>query len=418
MPALKTALVIGGGIAGPVAALALRKAGLDAAVYEAYPRSAQGLGGTLMLAPNGLKALGVVGLDEAVTALGQPIERLVMTDARGKRLMEVPSLPGLPPSRVMWRSDLYRVVRDRAIQAGIRFEHGKRLVDVRDSDHGLTALFEDGSSAVGDILIGADGIHSTVRSLIDPHAPQPRPDGLVGLGGESDAQLAASSDAMYFAFGKRAFLGYWVQPDGRPAWFANLPSKQPMSLAEARAISPEAWFERLREAYAGDEPAEALVRSTRPEHLFVLGSTDMLPTVPRWHRGRMVLVGDSAHAPNHSSGQGVSLAVESAVELARCVRDIDDISRAFAAYEHLRRARVTRIAAQAARTNQRKAAGPIASAVLSLVMRVAARTFLTPQRMFGWVYGYTIDWDQPVAATDAGGGARPADDRTPAEAAV
>jgi 2-polyprenyl-6-methoxyphenol hydroxylase-like FAD-dependent oxidoreductase len=152
--------------------------------------------------------------------------------------------------------------------------------------------------------------------------------------------------------------------------------------------------------------------------LFVLGSTDMLPTVPRWHLGRMVLVGDSAHAPNHSSGQGVSLAVESAVELARCVRDIDDISRAFAAYEHLRRARVTRIAAQAARTNQRKAAGPIASAVLSLVMRVAARTFLTPQRMFGWVYGYTIDWDQPVAATDAGGGARPADDRTPAEAAV
>ena len=108
----------------------------------------------------------------------------------------------------------------------------------------------------------------------------------------------------------------------------------------------------------------------------------------------MVLVGDSAHAPNHSSGQGVSLAVESAVELARCLRDIDDISVAFAAYEDLRRPRVTRIAEQAARTNQRKSAGPIASAVMSLMMRVAVKTFLTPQKMFGWVHGYKIDWDQ------------------------
>jgi len=106
MATLKTALVIGGGIAGPVTALALRKAGLDAVVYEAYPSSADGLGGTLMIAPNGLNALAVVGLDQAVSAIGQPIDRMVMADARGKRLMEVPGLPGLPSSRLMWRSDL------------------------------------------------------------------------------------------------------------------------------------------------------------------------------------------------------------------------------------------------------------------------------------------------------------------------
>ncbi len=109
-----------------------------------------------------------------------------------------------------------------------------------------------------------------------------------------------------------------------------------------------------------------------------------------------VLVGDSAHAPNHSSGQGVSLAGESAVELARCLRDIDEPTAAFAAYEQLRRPRVSRIAAQAARTNQHKSAGPIQTAVMSLFMRIASRTFMKPEKMFGWVQGYRISWDEPV----------------------
>ena len=225
MTKVTTAIVIGGGIAGPATALALRKAGIEARVYEAYAASADGLGGMLMVAPNGLNALGVIGLDEAVTAVGQPIARMVMADSRGKQLMELPGLPGLPPSRLMWRSDLYRVVRQAALAQDIRLEHGKRLIAAHDQPDGITAVFEDGTTATADILIGADGIHSTVRKLIDPGAPEPRPDGLLGVAGESDMELPVRSDAMYFAFGKRAFLGYWVQPNGRPAWFANLPSQ-------------------------------------------------------------------------------------------------------------------------------------------------------------------------------------------------
>ncbi|HEY1298541.1 MAG TPA: NAD(P)/FAD-dependent oxidoreductase [Chloroflexota bacterium] len=396
MQKVSSALVIGGGIAGPATALALHKAGIHSTVYEAYTSSADGIGGTLMLAPNGLNALATLGLDQAVSAVGQPIERMVMADARGKPLMEIPALPGLPASRLMWRSDLYRVIQAAAAAQHIPLEHGKRLVSVRETQDAITATFDDGTSATADVLIGADGIHSTVRNLIDPNASEPQPDGLLGLGGESDLELSGRTDTMYFVFGKRAFLGYWLQPNGRPAWFANIPSREFMSLAEARAVEPRAWLSRLREVYVGDVPAEELIKHAIPERLLALGSTDMLPEVARWHRGRMVLVGDSAHAPNHSSGQGVSLAVESAVQIARCLRDIDDPSVAFAAYEQLRRPRVTRIAADAARTNQRKAAGPIASAVMNLVMRVAVRTFAKPEKMFGWVQGYRIDWDQPV----------------------
>jgi 2-polyprenyl-6-methoxyphenol hydroxylase-like FAD-dependent oxidoreductase len=391
-----SALIVGGGIAGPATALALRKAAIQSSVYEAYPASADGLGGMLMVAPNGINAFAVIGLDQAVGAVGQPIERMVMSDSRGKQLMAMPSLPGLPPSQLMWRADLYRVVRDAALAQGIRIEHGKRLVSVRETDDAITAVFEDGTAASADILIGADGIHSTVRKLIDPQAPEPQSDGLLGLAGEADIQLTGRTDSINFVFGKRAFLGYWVQPSGRPAWFANVPSNQYVSMAEARTTSAEDWLARLRDVFAGDVPAEQFVRNTRPEQLFVLGSTDMLPEVPRWHRGRMVLVGDAAHAPNHSSGQGVSLAVESAVELARYLRDIDDPSAAFEAYEQVRRPRVTRIAADAARTNQRKAAGPIASAVMTLVMRIAVKTLAKPEKVFGWVHGYRIDWNQPV----------------------
>ena len=393
---IQSALVIGGGIAGPATALALHKAGIRATVYEAYSSTADGLGGMLMVAPNGLNALAILGLDQAVSGIGQPIKAMVMADACGKPIMQVPALPGLPDSQLMWRSDLYRVVRGAATAQGIHLEHAKRLVAVHETDTAITATFEDGTTATADVLIGADGIHSTVRKLIDSEAPEPRPDGLLGLGGESDLELPGRTDAIYFVQGKRAFLGYWLQPNGRPAWFANLPSKQYMSTAEARLIPTRDWLTRLGDTYAGDVPAEQLIAHAIPESVLALGSTDMLPEVPHWRRGRMVLVGDSAHAPNHSSGQGVSLAVESSVELARCLRDIDDPSVAFAAYEQLRRQRVTRIAAQAARANQRKAAGPIASALMTLMMRVAVKTFASPEKMFGWVQGYRIDWDTPI----------------------
>ncbi|HYW89681.1 MAG TPA: NAD(P)/FAD-dependent oxidoreductase, partial [Chloroflexota bacterium] len=247
MSQLNSALVIGGGIAGPATALALHKAGIHSTVYEAYASSAEGLGGTLMVAPNGLNALATIGLDQAVSAVGQPIERMVMADARGKSLMDIPALPGLPASRLMWRSDLYRVVRDATTAQHIRLERGKRLVAVHETQNAITATFDDGTTASADILIGADGIHSTVRRLIDPQASEPRSDGLLGLGGESDLELPGRTDTIYFVFGKRAFLGYWLQPNGRPAWFANIPSKQFMSAAEARAVPAEDWLARLRE---------------------------------------------------------------------------------------------------------------------------------------------------------------------------
>jgi 2-polyprenyl-6-methoxyphenol hydroxylase-like FAD-dependent oxidoreductase len=401
MTAIKNAIVIGGGIAGPVAALALAKAGIQVTVCEAYDRGAgDDTGGMLTVAPNGLAALETVGLRAAVEAVGNPLHAMVMHRGNGKPLMRVPGLPGLPLSRVMRRADLFRVIRDGAEAQGVAIIHGKRLTHVTEHPVGVAAHFDDGTTASGDLIIGADGIRSAVRSLIDPHAPGPEYTGLMsfGFGELAGGFVPGDIQEMHFAFGKRSFYGYWTQPDGSEVFFSNHPQEQPMTLREARAVPKGEWLAKLRAAHVGDRPGERLFQATAEDLMLVAGPMERMPKLPHWYRDRMVLVGDAAHAPSSSSGQGASLALESAIELARCLRDIDDLPAALAKYESLRRPRVEAISEQAVKTNNGKTAGPLATAVFGLIMPLATRTFLQPEKMFGPVHRFRIEWDEKVSA--------------------
>jgi 2-polyprenyl-6-methoxyphenol hydroxylase-like FAD-dependent oxidoreductase len=104
-------------------------------------------------------------------------------------------------------------------------------------------------------------------------------------------------------------------------WGANLPSKGYLSLTEARETPAEDWLRTLRDTNADDVPGEMPAWSTAPEALRVTGALHIMPPVPRWHRGRMVPVGDAVHAPSNSSGQGASVEIESGIQLARSLRD-------------------------------------------------------------------------------------------------
>jgi len=393
----RRALIIGGGIAGPVAALALRRAGIESVVYEARREPADGIGGMLAIAPNGLAALGIVGADRAVQTRGQAIRTMIMADGCGKQIGEFPGLIGLPPNWAMSRSELGRMLHDQAVGEGIRFEYDKRLIGVDEGPEEICARFADGSSSTADVLVGTDGIHSTVRTLIDPQAPAPKHIPLLNFGAIANIAVRARPDAMYFVFGERGFFGYWLQPDGRTAWFSNLPYAAQMTSAQARAVSADDWLRTLRDRYSRDEPARMLLDHTAATELVALGSMEIMPNLPHWHRGRMVLVGDSAHAPSSSSGQGASLAVESAVELARCLRDVSDVSSAFAAYERLRRTRVQQVAARAANTNHSKALGKAAKMILRLLMPLATRTFLSAEKTLGAEQRYRIEWNEVVS---------------------
>lgn len=388
-----SALVIGGGIAGAVAGTALRLVGLDATVYEAYPTAGEGIGGSLAIAANGLAALDVIGVGDAVRAIGLPIARTRVTVA-GRDLGLLPQVPDVEPMRMLRRGELHRVLRDHAARAGVAFHYGRRLTGVDEGASSITARFGDGEDGSADVLIGADGVRSTVRGLIDPENPGPRFTGLLSFGGRVQAE--AGFDGMTFAFGRRAYSLYWPEPDGEVVWGANLPSSRYLSLKEARAIPAEHWLRVLRETYARDDPSGVLAERTTAETLDVSGAIHLMPPVPHWWRDRMVLVGDAVHAPSNSTGQGASLAIESGVELARCLRDLRDPAAAFAAYEGLRRGRVEAVARRGARINSSKTPGPVARRVMQAVMPLLFRR-MDAEKTMGPELRYRIDWGVPVA---------------------
>jgi 2-polyprenyl-6-methoxyphenol hydroxylase-like FAD-dependent oxidoreductase len=386
MSKARQALVIGAGVAGPVTALALAKAGIEARVYEAHAGQ-RGAGAMLSLAPNGLDALRIIGADRAVEAVGHSIPGVVMADGSGNKLSEFRGFPGLPATLAMSRADLCRALADHATAEGIPIEYGKKLVGAEERSNGVRASFSDGTSATGDVLIGTDGIRSTVRAIIDSEAPGPEYQGILSFGGFAPTTASpAETGKMYFAFG-RTFIGYWRLPDGRICWFAGLPRTDPITAAEVARTPAADWLTELRAAYAGHVPGEALLAQADPENLMAVGPMERMPSVPHWYRAGMVLVGDSAHAPSSSSGQGASLAIESAVELARCLRDQPTPIDAFAAYEDLRRARVELIGGAAAETNRAKAG-----------QTEAAHVMPSLEQMFAPVHRHHIQWHDPVTS--------------------
>ena len=400
MSRAKKALIVGGGVAGPVAAMALQRAGIEAVVYEAYAGGADDAGSFLTFASNGLDALRTIDAHRLVLAQGFPTPRMEIQSGTGKCLGVVPNggtLPDGTVSHTLKRSDLYRTLRDEAIRRGARVEPGKRLVDAEARPDGsVAARFENGTGAEGDLLIGADGIHSRTRRIIDPSAPWPRYIPVLNIGGyASGLHVQAEPGTFRMVFGNQAFFGYAVHPSGEIWWFANPPRPDEPTRAELAATSSDQWREMLVALFAEDDsPAVEIIRAT-PGRLAGWATHD-LPKVPTWRRESMVLIGDAAHATSPSSGQGASMAIEDGVVLARCLRDLPEVPQAFAAYERLRRKRVQRIVAHGARTSNSKAAGPVGRKIRDFMMPMILKRVANAGSL-AWMHDYHIDWNAKVA---------------------
>jgi 2-polyprenyl-6-methoxyphenol hydroxylase-like FAD-dependent oxidoreductase len=397
MTQARTALLIGGGIAGPAAAMALQKAGIDPVIYEARPAGADGAGAFLTLAPNGADALRAIEADAPALAAGFPTPAIVLRSWTGKYLGSGPTgQRGGMPSQTLKRAGLYMALHEEAARRGVRIERGKRLVDAKQVGDEVRAVFADGSEAVGDMLIGCDGVHSALRRIIDPAAPSPSYAGLINSGGyASGVPVDAAPGGYEMIFGKQAFFGYTVAPGGEVWWFANVPRRGEPSRDELAAIPGDQWRRQLLQLYAADAgPAVALIEST-PD-LMAVSPIHTMPRLPAWHAGRMIVIGDAAHAPSPTSGQGASLSIEDAVVLAQCLRDLPGPEEAFTRFEALRRPRVERIIKAAARINNSKAAGPVGrhlrDAILPLVFKAAANSKQATRP-----FEHHIDWDAPIS---------------------
>ncbi|MEV4391003.1 NAD(P)/FAD-dependent oxidoreductase [Nonomuraea sp. NPDC049607] len=377
------ALVIGCGIGGPVTAMALQAVGIDPEIHEAYGRGAENVGSFLNLASNGLAALRVLGVHREALSSAIPTPRMVMWSGTGKRLGEVANglrLDDGTVSHTVLHSDLYGSLRDEAARRGIPITYGKRLVSYEDTGDEVVATFEDGTSATGDLLIACDGVHSRTRSLLDPGAPGPRHSGLYSFGGiVRDAGVGGEPGVYNMIFGKRAFFGYTVAESGDTWWFANLPRR----LGDV----PADWKPVLVEAFEGDANVSADVVRRGPVDL-ALPVYD-LPPVPVWHKGRVLLTGDAAHATSPSSGQGASLAVEDAVVLARCLREAKGHREAFERFEAERRPRVERVVAYSRTISNSKAAGPVARVFRDLMLPMFLKRSAS-QESLAWMYRHQV----------------------------
>jgi 2-polyprenyl-6-methoxyphenol hydroxylase-like FAD-dependent oxidoreductase len=395
----KTAMVIGCGIGGPVVAMALQKIGIDATVFEAHDGSAEFVGSFLNTASNGLDALKAIDASNDVLERGFPTPRMVMWSGSGKRLGEVANGLRLRDGTVsitVERGHLHGALRRQALQRGIKIEQGRKLVSAESSGGGVIARFADGTDARGDLLIGADGIHSRVRQLVDPAAPAPRYTGQLSLGGRARGTMVPPTpETFHMIFGRRAFFGYSVLEQGDVYWFANMGWADEPSRESISSRSAAEWKSQLANLFAEDAGPACEIISATTDEIAAFPIYDM-PVVPRWHREGMVILGDAAHATSPSSGQGASLAIEDAIVLAKCLRDCDDVSPAFATYERLRRPRVERVVAYSARLGQSKTAGPVGRWIRDLVMPLALRLFANPSA-HAWLYAYHIDWSERVA---------------------
>ncbi|MEV7690821.1 FAD-dependent oxidoreductase [Streptomyces bungoensis] len=334
----RSVLVAGGGIAGTAAALALHKAGYEVTVVEAHPDTAEDIGAFLTLASNGMRALAELDATDAVTAVGFPLTALRLLDDRGTEVAHGPLGAADDPAlryRCLLRGELNAALQAEAVRRGIPLRHGARLTSVTDAPDGVTAHFADGTTLTAALLVGADGLNSTVRRTVV--APRARPryaDQHVYYGYTDGPAAPPDTRAITMVRGSGAAFGYAVSPAGRTYWFARV-AGDPLPVGGPEHRTSGALLPLLREDAT---PAAGIVEACAGP-VMVTNATE-LPLGTPWHTGRVLLIGDAAHAASPATGQGASMALEDAVVLAKALRDSPDQRTAFARYEHHRRPRV------------------------------------------------------------------------------
>ncbi|MEU3490040.1 FAD-dependent monooxygenase [Streptomyces massasporeus] len=338
---MRRLLVIGGGAAGTAAALALHKAGFDVAVHEAHPDAAEDIGAFLTLASNGMRALAQIDATAAVTALGFPLTGMRMLDGSGTERAARPLGEAEDPAlrfRCLRRGDLNTALQAEAARRGIPVRHGARLVSVDEGPDSVTAHFADGATATADLLIGADGLNSTVRRSIAPTA-RPRYAGeRVFYGRTTDAPRLAATDVITFIRGTSVAFGHTASPEGETYWFARVAGDPltPEEIARGTAARHRDLLVPLLREDA--TPAAGIVAATADD-ILATDATELPRGMP-WRSARCLLIGDAAHAASPATGQGASMALEDAVVLAKALRDAPDPDTALTTYENLRRPRV------------------------------------------------------------------------------
>jgi 2-polyprenyl-6-methoxyphenol hydroxylase-like FAD-dependent oxidoreductase len=353
----RRAIVIGGGIAGPAVSLFLHHGGIEPLIFEAYPRPAT-IGGGFQIAPNGMRVLRAVNLADRIAAAGAPSNEFLFRNQHGRSLGRI-TLRRAGFGVTILRAAFHKILLEETARRGVPIHYGKRLCRVEDRPDAIVAHFEDGSSVEGDVLLAADGVHSRVRAVAMPAHASARYTGMIGVGGFAESSSAVPADPddrhrLTFTVGPRLQFGYATvsYPDLRWGWWTHLPQDTELTREALQAIGDDEMRARVLAAFRGwHEPIEALISTTCSVMRTAIYD---VPTLPTWHRGRMMLLGDAAHAMSPAGGQGASLALEDAMMVGRRLADGRQFAEVFVEVERLLRGRAERLVKQAAENDVRQ----------------------------------------------------------------
>ncbi len=375
------AIIVGGGIGGLAAAIALRAAGVAATVYERATELRE-VGAGLSLWPNAIRALEQLGLGAAVNAIGAPQFGGGIQTSAGRVLSYTDDEALVRrlgrPAVVLHRAELLALLSDQ-LGSGL-IQTGAELTGLAQDERGVTAFFADGRSARADLLIGADGLRSAVRRLLFDDRP-PRYSGYTAWRGvvalpHTPALLARAGEL----WGCGSRFGLVPMSGGRVYWFAvaNAPTGQ--------SDGPHGRKQEVLDLVRGwAEPVEAVVAATDEDAILRNDIYDR-PPLRRWVDGRVALLGDAAHPMTPNLGQGACQALEDAVELGRCIYSSGNVELGLLAYQTRRRDRANAI------VRQSRSVGQMAQLSHPLVCRLrnALLGALPPEaqmRQLDWIVG-------------------------------
>lgn len=378
--------VLGAGIAGLAVATALAQRGAQVRVLD-QADAIREVGAGLQVSPNGAVVLKALGLGDALAQAAPRARAVVLRDfRRGAQVFRMDLARADRPYHLAHRADLIEILRRGALAAGVTLELGRRVETVTPAPGGVRLDCADGHSETVPLLVGADGLHSPTRAVLNA-AKQPFFTGQVAWRCTIplDAPDTPPEATVHMGPG-RHIVTYPL----RGGALMNV-----VAVEERDGWAAEGWSHRdtpahLRAAFADFTP-EIRDLLHRAEEVYLWGLFRH-PVAKHWARDRVALLGDAAHPTLPFLAQGANMALEDAWVLAEALHRDDDPATAFARYEAARRGRCARIVDAASKNadNYHLRPGPYRAAAHG-ALRLGAR--VAPQALagrFDWLYGYDV----------------------------
>jgi 2-polyprenyl-6-methoxyphenol hydroxylase-like FAD-dependent oxidoreductase len=330
MPEIRKVLIIGGGVGGLTAAVALARRGIAAEVVEINPSwSVYGVG--IIQPSNALRALAQIGLGQQCLSAGKGFPGWRIFDSQGTQLAEIPNEnvagPGYPPVNGITRPALHKILSEATLAQNTPVRVGVTVDRWSEGEDHVDVKFSDGSSGRYDLVIAADGAHSRTRETL--------------FGSERNTRLTGEAvwrynfprprdmdwGSMHFAAKSKAGL----VPMSESLMYLFLVTMEPGNPRMPQERLHELLRERLQEY--GGIVARLREQVTDPNGV-VYRPMETLLLNPPWHRGRVVLIGDAVHAGTPHLAQGAAMAIEDSVLLAELLAqhgNLEQTLQAFAA---------------------------------------------------------------------------------------